>query len=113
MIESKIILKDLPKISLNKYYSGGHWSKRHNDKNNFIAAVNHQCKSLFTKDKQYVVDYTFNFKKNPLDASNCAGMLKMIEDIIFESDGPKIVRKISIESRKANSDSVEINVRIL
>jgi len=110
MTESRIILTDLPKISLNKYYSGGHWGDRHNDKKNFISAVNYQCKSLFKKDKQYVVDYTFNFKNNPLDASNCAGMLKMIEDIIFESDSPKIVKKISIMSRKALTDFVEIFV---
>lgn len=104
----KIILKDMPKISLNQWYAGSHWSKRKEIKDAYKLLL-HKIKPL-SKEKRYRCEYTFNFKSNPLDASNCIAMLKMIEDILFESDGYKIITEITIKSRKSKSDYIEIEI---
>ena len=106
----KIILNDLPKISLNKWYSGEHWSKRKKLKDKYKLLIKSQFKQVLSKDKTYEVEYTFNFKTRPLDASNCVAMVKLIEDVIFEDDNYRIVESINIKSRKAKFDSVEIEV---
>lgn len=106
-----IELFNLPKISLNQWYSGSHWSKRKKNKDNYKLIVKGQFKHVFSKEKSYITDYLFIFKNNPLDATNCAGMAKVIEDIIFEDDKHDIVRKISIQSRKGKEDKVIINVK--
>jgi hypothetical protein len=107
----KIILTDLPKISLNLWYSGTHWSKRKDLKDSYHLLIKSQFNHVFSKDKCYEVDYVFYFKGAPLDASNCVAMAKLIEDVIFEDDNWKIVKKITIASRKAkNKQRVEINV---
>ncbi len=106
----KIILNDLTKISLNKWYSGEHWSKRKKLKDRYKLLIKSQFKQVLSKDKTYKVYYTFNFKTRPLDASNCVAMVKLIEDIIFEDDNYKIVTSLNIKSRKAKYDSVEIEI---
>lgn len=108
-----IILKDLPKISLNQWYSGTHWSERVKIKNTYKVLVKSQCKHVFKKDFKYSVTYHFGFKNNPLDASNCVAMVKMIEDILFEDDGYKIVVNINILSTKSDKDFVKININKL
>ena len=108
----KIELKDLEKISLNDWYSGKHWTKRQRLKKLYKLQVKSQCKRVFSKDNQYVVDYAFEFKTNPLDASNCIAMVKMIEDIIFEDDKWDIVDIGSITSRKSDVNRVTITVKI-
>tara|TARA_R110000868_G_scaffold249678_2_gene506193 strand:- start:517 stop:843 length:327 start_codon:yes stop_codon:yes gene_type:complete len=104
----KIILKGLPKISLNHWYAGMHWTKRKKIKDNYINIVHSQFKDVLPKNNTYNTEYHFTFKLRPLDASNCVAMVKMIEDIIFESDGYKIIRSILITSRKGAEDKVEI-----
>ena len=107
----QIILKDLPKVSLNLWYSGVHWSKRKDIKDNYHWIIKSQFKHVFSKDKVYNADYVFYFKGAPLDATNCVAMVKLIEDIIFQDDNWKIVNKITISSRKAkNKQRVEITV---
>ena len=106
----KIILTDLPKVSLNLFYSGVNWSKRKKLKDKYKLLIKSQFKQVLSKDKKYEVEYTFNFKTRPLDASNCVAMVKLIEDVIFEDDNYKIVESINIKSRKAKFDSVEIEV---
>jgi len=108
-----IILKGLTKISLNKWYSGEHWSKRKRLKDEYKLLVRSQFKGVFIKSNSYEVDYTFKFKTRPLDASNCVAMLKLIEDIIFEDDNYNIIKKISLQSSKGIEDSVEINIKEL
>ena len=109
-----IVLKDLPKVSLNEWYAGGeHWSIRKKLKDNYYWLVKSQCKTVFPKTGKYFVKYHAEFKNNPLDASNFIGMVKMIEDILFESDGYKIVEGIEITSRKGVSDKVTITVEEL
>lgn len=107
----KIILKDLPKVSLNKWYEGFHWSKRKQIKDIYKLLLS-KIKPL-SKEKSYKCEYIFKFKNKPLDASNCVAMLKMIEDILFENDSYKIITEITIKSMKGNSDIVEINIEEL
>jgi len=104
----QIILRDLPKISLNEWYSGNHWSKRKRIKDIYKLIVKNQFKYVFPKDKAYEVEYQFNFKNRPLDATNTIAMIKMIEDILFEDDKWDIVRQLTISSRKSESDFVKI-----
>ena len=106
----EIILKDLPKVSLNKFYAGVHWTTRKKMKDDYSLLVKSQFKHIFSKDKQYVCIYSFTFKNNPLDCSNTIGMVKMIEDIIFEDDKWDIVRQITIVSMKGKSNFIKITV---
>ncbi len=108
----KIILKALPKISLNKWYSGKHWTDRQKTKKIYKLAVKSQCKRVFKKDCQYTVHYLFEFERRPLDASNCIGMIKMIEDIIFEDDKWDIIDIGSIKSRKSDKNQVTIKIEV-
>ena len=107
-----IELFNLPKVSLNSWYSGKHWSIRKRLKDNYTLIVKSQFKDVFTKLQYYHVNYIFEFKNKPLDASNCVAMVKLIEDIIFEDDKFDIVTKLSIESKKGKCDKVTIFVTI-
>lgn len=112
-MDKLIILKDLPKVSLNQWYAGTHWTKRKKLKDTYKILVKSQFKGVFSNDKQYIVSYNFTFISRPLDASNCVAMVKMIEDIIFESDGYKIVRKLEISSDKGKENIVTIKIKEL
>ena len=105
-----IELKDLPKISLNEWYAGKHWTKRKAIKDKYYWIIKSQFKDVLSKDKKYQVNYTFYFKLKPLDASNCIAMVKMIEDILFEDDNYKVVEKITISSKKGLDDIVIIEI---
>ncbi|MCP4990535.1 MAG: hypothetical protein GY928_32185 [Colwellia sp.] len=107
---TEITLNNLPKISLNEWYSGNHWTKRKKIKDNYKLIVKGQFKQVFSKSGLYSVSYSFQFKKKPLDASNCIAMVKMIEDIIFEDDKFDIVTNITISSSKGAEDKVVIKV---
>ena len=107
----KITLIDLPKTSLNKFYSGGHWIIRKKIKDNFKLVIKSQYTNVFPKDQQYKVRYDFEFKSRPLDVSNCVGgMVKIIEDTIFEDDSPKTILEITSTSRKGKYDLVYITI---
>jgi len=106
-----IILTDLPKISLNKWYAGMHWTKRKKMKDSYTQIVRSQFREVLPKDKSYSVEYNFTFKSRPLDASNCVAMVKMVEDIIFEDDSYKIISSILISSGKGDRDTLEINIK--
>jgi len=106
----KIILKDLPKVSLNVWYSSKHWSFRKKLKDNYTLIVKSQFKEVLPASETYDTEYHFTFKSRPLDASNCVAMVKMIEDIIFESDGYKVIKSILITSEKGAEDIVEIKI---
>jgi len=110
----QITLNGLPKISLNKWYSGEHWTNRKKIKDQYKLIIKSQFKDVLSKEGQYEVDYMFCFKSRPLDASNCVAMVKLIEDIIFEDDRYNIVMKINISSMKvtlSESDYVIINIK--
>jgi hypothetical protein len=106
----QIILSDLPKVSLNQWYKGDHWSNRKKVKDKYYWLIKSQFKCVLRANAVYAVDYSFHFKLNPLDASNCVAMVKMIEDIIFEDDKWDIVRQITISSHKSASNYVKIEI---
>jgi hypothetical protein len=110
MKEHRVTLTGLPKISLNQWYAGTHWTKRTEIKKIYAKLVSLQCKCLFSSKKRYNVEWTFFFKSNPLDSSNCVAMAKMIEDIIFENDKFDIVLSSKYSSRKDKDERVEIKV---
>jgi len=105
----EITLTDLPKVSLNQFYAGGHWSKRKKLKDKYYWLVRSQVERKF--DKPCTVKYDFFFTKDVLDVSNCSGMLKMIEDVLFPDDSYKIVKGISITSNKAKENKVIITIK--
>ena len=105
-------IKDLPKVSLNQWYSGEHWSKRKKLKDSYTILIQSQTDMFFKKGK-YSVSYKFEFKNNPLDASNCVAMLKLIEDILFENDKYDLIKIAGIESVKATADNVIIKIEKL
>ena len=113
MSKTEVIIKGIEKNSLNVIYAGRHWTKRKKDKDKCKLIVRSQFKKWFSKQNQYKVSYTFFFKTKPLDASNTVYMLKMIEDVIFESDGYNVVTEIKIKSKKATEDYVKITVKEL
>lgn len=106
----EIILKDLPKHSLNEIYAGKHWRVRSKIKNTYKVVIKNQFKHVFGKDKTYKVYYEFAFKRSALDVSNTVFMLKMIEDVIFEDDACKIIPELNIKSYKAKEDFVKIKI---
>ncbi|QIG62323.1 hypothetical protein [Tenacibaculum phage JQ] len=109
----EIIIKGLPKHSLNEIYAGKHWSKRKRIKDEYKLIIRSQFKKWLPKDKCYSVSYEFNFKRSPLDVSNTVYMLKLIEDVIFEDDSYKIVQELNIKSKKSKEDFVKINIKEL
>jgi len=103
-----IKLENLPKISLNQWYSGCHWTKRKKIKDEYKLIINSQFDKLIPKSESYKVRYDFHFSKRPLDCSNAVAMVKLIEDVIFEDDNYKIVSEITISSKKSSKDYVVI-----
>ena len=106
----QIKLVGLPKISLNEWYAGNHWTKRKSIKDKYYWIIKSQFKDVLSKSERYHVSYSFYFKTKPLDASNCIAMVKMIEDIIFEDDNYKIIKSITIESHKSEQECVIIEI---
>jgi hypothetical protein len=87
-----------------------HWTKRKKIKDNYTQIVRSQFAALLSRDNTYKVEYHFTFKSRPLDASNCVAMVKMIEDIIFETDSYKVITELIITSSKGLEDKVLIKV---
>lgn len=110
-MEQRIILRGLPKISLNKFYSGIHWSKRMKVKNEFGLIIKSQHKGVFGKKLSYTVIYYFYFKSRPLDTDNCSAMIKLINDWLFEDDTYLIIPTIVIHSILDKDERVEIIVK--
>jgi len=109
-----LIFNNLPKISNNKFYEGGHWAKRKTIKDNFAKIVRLQfwaqtSRRSFTSPCD--VHYIFEFKSKPLDCSNCVGMLKMIEDVLFPDDSIKVVKSINVVSLKSIEDKVTVIIK--
>jgi hypothetical protein len=109
----EIILKDLPKLSLNKIYAGIHWTQRTKNKDTYGMIIKSQFKEVLSKEYRYKVSYEFNFKRNALDTSNTVYMLKMIEDIIFEDDTYKIIPELNIKSQKSKEEFIKITIEQL
>ena len=107
----KLFFHDLPKISNNQFYAGVHWSTRKKIKDNFALIVLAQLRDQTSRrnfTKPCKVEYIFEFKSKPLDCSNAVGMVKLIEDILFPDDSPKIVQEIKVSSLKSVEDKVTV-----
>ncbi len=112
-MQQEIVLNRLPKVSLNQWYAGKHWTYRQKLKEQYKLIVKSQFKDVLSKSNKYVVHYNFTFKARPLDASNCIAMVKMIEDIIFEDDKWDIIDLGGITSRKGSVENVVIKVEAM
>lgn len=107
----EIKLYNLPKISLNKWYSSQHWSFRKKAKDNYKLLIKSQFKQVLSKEFSYEVGYEFNFKTKPLDASNCVAMVKLIEDVIFEDDKYDIITSLNVKSKKSKEEFIKIIIK--
>lgn len=113
MKEETIVLKNLPKLSLNEFYAGKHWTKRKKIKDAY-SLILAKYKHIFNDDSTYEVEYKFEFKSNPLDAINTTGMIKIIEDILFKDDSYKVIISVKASSKKSEvkEDKLTIIVKI-
>lgn len=99
------------KVSTNTIYAGVHWAKRKEMADLFqMALLPFRRKPAPTPCELF---FSFTFKKAPLDCSNCAYMVKMLEDgmvmnEILPDDSTQYVKRIHIISEKGTSDSVTI-----
>lgn len=101
---------DLPKISLNKWYAGIHWSERSKVKNKYHEAV----PTLTNVHYPVEVDYDFYFKGNPLDSTNAVAMCKLIEDVLFDkNDAWDKIWIGHVRCFKGDRDTVIVTVRNL
>ena len=103
-----LIYRNLPKVSLNKFYAGMHWKERNSLKNNYHKLINE-----IDVNFPIEVSYRVYFKNNPLDCSNfVGGMVKLIEDCLFpKNDGYKKVCLGGVRVFKGDEDRVEITIR--
>lgn len=78
-------LNGIPKVSVNQLNSKKHWGLRKTTKDLITTEVWKQLGKtrIYYKCR---VEYTFLFKDRPLDATNCYGMMKMIEDVMVVDD---------------------------
>ena len=107
------------KISLNRLYSGIHWAKRVQLKDLYHSFIRFQ--RLEPQELTYPVEitYTFTWKTRGLDSTNCAFMVKMLEDGlvltgVLQGDGPKHVRKtttVTICDPTSKEDTVSIQIK--
>lgn len=94
----KYVFTDLPKLSLNEWYSSKHWTKRQAAKTTYHLLLKTRVQQI---DYPCTTAYFFEFKTHALDQTNCVAMVKMIEDCIFPNDGPKIVKDLYVKSFKS------------
>lgn len=105
---------DIIKISSNKIYAGEHWRKRKKLKDNYLFLTN-SFKTLPKLDFKVNLYFSFYFKKNALDSSNCFYMAKILEDClvhhqVLQDDTVKYVGQVSCESKKGNKDYCVITI---
>lgn len=110
----KITLPIPWKVSTNQIYAGSHWTTRTRHKDIYHRAL-FPFRKKRVKSYPVKITFTFCFKKNPLDATNCSYMAKMLEDGmkmngILKDDSPKEVKAIEILVKKGN-DEVEISIK--
>jgi hypothetical protein len=109
-----IVLVNPPKVSLNEWYAGSHWSERKKLKDSYEWLIYAACKNeKYTKP--CYVEYNFKWgKTRALDPSNCVAMIKLIEDCLFPKDSPEIIKKMTIISQKDKTqkrdDIVEVSI---
>lgn len=109
----------LEKISLNKIYSGVHWSVRNRHVEDADSAVAYLPHAKPYKGKYPVhVHYHFLLAGTALDISNHGYMVKLVEDSlvkkgVLKGDQPKYVAGITVTAEKVSQhclDVVEVTV---
>jgi hypothetical protein len=108
-----IVIPIPEKVSLNAAYAGMHWTKRNALKDLYAMSLI-QFRGKF-KGVEYPLDasYIFRFKGKQLDVSNCALMIKLLEDSlkfngIIADDDPKHIQSIDVIVQEGDKDEVEI-----
>lgn len=97
---------ELPqKVSLNRIYAGVHFTERAEHKEDYHYAVMDAKPKKYTGEYPVEMHYHFKLNGSPLDISNHAYMVKMVEDGlvacgIIVDDTQKYVSKISVTSEK-------------
>ena len=106
-----VIKTKLKKFSTNQYF--GNWKKRKPLKDNLEAHFridNIGFKKIARPIKQ--VDYIFHLKPTLLDVTNCSGMIKVLEDLIFYRDDPDYIKKVTIEVRLTEKEYEYVEITI-
>ena len=103
------------KVSTNKIYAGIHWSGRSELKQNYryIALAGKGLAKITAQPVKLL--FTFYFKGNLLDASNCSLMGKLLEDALVKNgvlieDKPKYVSSVEYVSKKGKSDKITLDI---
>lgn len=107
---TKLVFRDLPKISLNEWYASTHWTQRLKIKDSYKLWIESMYKKKFRDPCK--VDYLFEFRKHSLDASNCVAMVKLIEDVLFPVDSIKVVKGIYISSARGIENKVTVIIKL-
>ena len=112
----KFTIPIIEKISNNKLRIV-HWGTRNSITKKYIDAVI----KVYDKVPMLVVGpaklvATFYFKNRPLDCSNCAGMVKMIEDALVEThtipdDSPEFIQSVTLIS-KVDKENPRIEIEL-
>jgi Holliday junction resolvase RusA-like endonuclease len=106
---------DIIKVSNNKFFSRGHWSKRNDLKNDFITLLK------ATKIKHKVtnpcsIEFDFYFKGRLIDCDNVSAMGKCITDALVKTgvlfdDSPKWVYEVIYRSHKSKENYCKITIK--
>tara|TARA_R110000851_G_scaffold274781_1_gene427343 strand:+ start:282 stop:611 length:330 start_codon:yes stop_codon:yes gene_type:complete len=100
-----IEIKDIPKLSFNKY-NHLHWAKKKAFKDTLRLLV---CSSTTKSFKGgYSLDFTFEFIGRKLDTINVFHYCKIIEDKLFEQD--KDNRKICVNVVKGTENKCTLEL---
>lgn len=101
----------IPRMSLNDWYAGEHWSKRQAYKDQVQALlIAQKAPKLSGVFRQ--IEYEFAFKNRPLDVDNCVAMEKVITDCIFEKDDWKHIKAKNTIVRKSDSSNETVTLRV-
>jgi hypothetical protein len=103
------------KVSLNKIYAGVHFRTRSRHKEVYHFAVLARKPKPYTGTFPVHMHYHFRLHGTPLDISNHAYMLKLVEDGlvaagILPGDEPKYVSCITITAEKDQADEVDVTI---
>lgn len=97
----------IPRMSLNDWYAGKHWSNRQRYKDDvktrLIAQRAPKLSGYFD-----LIEYEFVFKNRPLDCDNCVAMEKVITDCIFEKDDWKVLPSKKTTVKKGGDCDVTV-----
>lgn len=103
-----IEIKDIPKLSFNKY-NHLHWTKKKAFKDTLRLLVYDCIKETFKGG--YTLNFDFYFIGRRLDTINVSHYCKIIEDKLFEQD--KDNRKICINVNKGNENKCILTLKQL